>query len=190
MASSEASGAGVPNVTFRVCDASDELGDAEYDVAYARFLLTHVSDPSSVLAKMVRAVKPGGLVVVEDIDFSGHFSHPENEAFQRYQALYCESVHRRGGDPNIGPRLPGLLLDAGCEEVAMTVVQPAGMEGEVKLISPITMENIADAVIAESLATKEEIDGVVAELYAFAKDPGTVMSVPRIVQAWGRRPAG
>ena len=38
------------------------------------------------------------------------------------------------------------------------------------------------------LATREEIDDVVRELYEFAADPNTVAGMPRVVQSWGRRP--
>ena len=46
----------------------------------------------------------------------------------------------------------------------MNVVQPAGTQGEVKLLNPLTMENIADAVLAEGLASCVEIDQIVAEV--------------------------
>ena len=69
----------------------------------------------------------------------------------------------------------------------MNVVQPAGTEGEVKLLSPLTMENIADAVLAEGLASRVEIDQIVAELYEFARAPGTVGCAARVVEAWGHR---
>jgi len=69
----------------------------------------------------------------------------------------------------------------------MNVVQPAGTQGEVKLLNPLTMENIADAVLAEGLASCVEIDQIVAELYEFARAPGTVGSAPRVVEAWGCR---
>ena len=69
----------------------------------------------------------------------------------------------------------------------MHVVQPAGTTGEVKLLSPITLEAIADAVLAAGLTTPEQLAQTVDELYAFAATDGTVMSVPRIVQAWARR---
>ena len=52
------------------------------------------------------------------------------------------------------------------------------------------MENIADAVIADQLATGEEIDQIVRELYEYAADPMTIAGTPRIVQVWGRKPAG
>lgn len=65
----------------------------------------------------------------------------------------------------------------------MNVVQPAGTEGEVKLLNPLTMENIEDAVLAEGLASRAEIDKIVAELYEFARATGTVGSAPRVVEA-------
>ena len=70
----------------------------------------------------------------------------------------------------------------------MSVAQPAGLDGEVKLISPLTMENIADAVIAEDLASRTEIDRIVDELYVYARMPGTIGCMPRVVESWGQRP--
>ena len=72
--------------------------------------------------------------------------------------LYTETVRRRGGDANIGPRLPKLLTEAGFEGIEMNVVQPAGTNGEVKRMTPVTMENIRDAVLAEELASRDDID--------------------------------
>ena len=88
-----------------------------------------------------------------------------------------------------GLRLPNLLTDVGFEKVELTVVQPMGINGEVKLLNPITMENIADAVLQDNLASREEIDELVQELYEFAENPRTVAGLPRIFQAWGHKAA-
>ncbi|MGH7515238.1 MAG: hypothetical protein ACREOQ_20225 [Gemmatimonadales bacterium] len=50
--------------------------------------------------------------------------------------------------------------------------------------------NIADTVLAEGLATREELDAAVASLTALTDDPRSVVGLPRIVQVWGRKPAG
>ncbi|HUB65092.1 MAG TPA: methyltransferase domain-containing protein [Methylocella sp.] len=187
----EAAAAGIRNVEYRLLDARNMDGDLGplFDVVYARFLLTHLQDPSLAVAAFYRYLRPGGLVIVEDIDFSGYFTYPASEAFQRYKELYCTLVRRRGGDPDIGPRLPFLLTDGGFERVDMTLVQPIGTSGEVKLLNPITLENIADAILQDGLASRQEIDGMVEDLTRFADNPRTVAGVPRIIQAWGRRPA-
>jgi hypothetical protein len=75
------------------------------------------------------------------------------------------------------------------------VVQPAGMtpeghEGDIKLVTPLTLENIADSAIAEGLVTGDELEAVIDELYRLASDTTTVLAIPRIVQAWGYRAAG
>jgi SAM-dependent methyltransferase len=187
----EADAQGIRNVEFRLLDirTPDENFQSSFDAVYARFLLTHLADPSRAVAAFYRYLRPGGLVTVEDTDFNGCFTYPESTACQRCLELYCKVVRRRGGDPNIGPRLPTLLTDGGFEKVEMAVVQPMGTQGEVKLMIPITLENIADAVLQDGLASREEIDALMQELYRFAKNPRTVAGLPRIIQAWGRRPA-
>lgn len=176
------------NVEFRLVDITERDLETEFDFVYSRFVLTHLRDPAKAVAKMYKAARPGAVLAVVDIDFRGHFCYPDCVAFRRYVELYTQAVERRGGDANIGPRLPRLLNQAGFRGVQMNVVQPAGTEGEVKLMTPITMENIADAVVAEGLASRREIDQIVALLYDFAHDPSTVLSAPRIVEAWGYRP--
>lgn len=188
IARDEASQLGLTNVDFRTLDMRDEPAAGEFDFVYSRFLLTHLSDPAAALRTMFASLRPGGQIAVEDIDFSGHFTYPRSEAFDRYHALYCATVTRRGGDPNIGPRLPFLLRECGFVDVGVSIVQPVAMTGETKLINPLTMENIAGAVLEDGLATGEEIDRIVRELYDQAADPNTIAGTPRVVQAWGRRP--
>src|SRR5262245_9133270 len=49
------------NVEFRHVDASICPEEWEYDLVYARFLLTHLSDPEKCLNTMLNACKPGGM---------------------------------------------------------------------------------------------------------------------------------
>jgi len=188
LARHEAAQLNVSNVEFQVLDIRESDLTVAFDLVYARFVLTHLSDPDSVVGSIHRLLKPGGLVILEDIDFSGHFVYPESRAFNRYHELYCAVVQKRGGNPNIGPQLPLMLRQSGFEDIQVSVVQPMGLEGEVKVITPLTLENIADAVIKEELATREEISDLVRDLYDFVADPETLAGTPRVVQTWGRRP--
>jgi SAM-dependent methyltransferase len=176
----------IPNVEFRVGDVFDAPNDSErFDVIYVRFVLTHLPDPLAALQSLTQRLAPGGVVVAEDIDFRGHFCYPESAAFDRYVDWYSTAVRNRGCDPDIGPRLPSLLSQAGLTNVDMNVVQPAGRDNEAKLITPITLEAIAESVLAAQLATPQLLGDTVGQLYELASDSTTVMSLPRIVQAWG-----
>ena len=135
----------------------------------------------------MKACKVHGIIVVEDIDFSGSFCYPACPAYERYVELYQNVVKSRRGDPNIGPRLPALLRKAGAIGVQINVVQPTHIEGEGKLMASITMERISGAVISEKLVTKDEVQQIVSELNNAAADFQTVMSLPRVFQVWGKR---
>ena len=184
IARAEAEAQGLDNVAFEYSDITRDIPEGPFDFIHARFVLTHIPNPAEALARMKSVLAPGGVVVIEDIDFRGHFSHPESAALTRYVALYTEMVRRRGGDSNIGARLPLLFADAGFASPRMHIVHPAGHEGEVKLMSPITLQNIAPALLRAGLATEDEIGALVQELYAFASTPGTVAAMPRIVEVW------
>jgi len=133
-------------------------------------------------------MRPGGTIVVEDIDFGGHFCDPHCDAFYRYTELYVAAAKLRGVDAFIGRRLTRLLDGAGFADVGSSLVQPYGRSGDVKQVSSLTLAAIGDAIVAAKLATAEEIATLKLELLAFAARPDTTLAFPRIFQAWGRKP--
>lgn len=182
----EADQYGLSNILFEVQDVTKWKPGELFDYVYARFLLTHLSDPGAIISTLRRYMRPGGMVILEDIDFRGHFAQPECPALLRYVEWYTRSVQRRGGDPNIGPRLPGMLLQAGFKDVRINLVHPVSLKGGIKLLTCVTLENIADAVLQDKLATKDELEQTIEELYVFARNSHTVLAGPRVFQAWGR----
>ncbi|HYC31990.1 MAG TPA: methyltransferase domain-containing protein [Gemmatimonadales bacterium] len=180
--------AGLGNVEFIVADVTTWSETAAYDAVYGRFIVSHLPGRPAIVARMAGALRPGGVLVLEDIDFTGSFCRPANAAFERYCELYTEVVGRRGGDANAGRDLYCFCLDAGLRDVRVRVVQPThGGRPAEKELHLSTMVNIADNVALEGLATREELDDIIAELTAFTADPRTVLGCPRIFQTWGRK---
>jgi ubiquinone/menaquinone biosynthesis C-methylase UbiE len=93
--------------------AQSEWGS--FDVAHTRFLLEHLPDPLTVVRSMVRAVKPGGRIVLEDEDHEIMRLWPEPVGFRETWEAYIESYRRAGNDPHIGKRMIELLCAAGAE---------------------------------------------------------------------------
>jgi len=189
IARAEAATQQLDNIEFRVGDLEECDLPQQLDFAHARFVLSHLRDPGGVLAKLRAALKPGGIIVAVDTNFHGLFSHPDSPSVHRYVDMYATTLKRRNGDADIGLRLPELLAQAGFEDVKIGIVQHAGTSGDTKLISPITLESVADAVVAEGIASRATVEKLVAELYDFARDPNTVLSGPRIIETWAHRPS-
>jgi len=183
----EAARQGLSHVEFRDGNVLEWSEESAYDLIYARFLLTHLRDRDVLVARMRRALRPGGVLAVEDIDFTGYFCHPSNDAFNRYVELYRAVVLLRGGDPDIGPKLHNLLFQAGFQSVSLHLVQPVHVDQEGKEICLSTLVNIAEAVLAEGITQEAELSAVISELERFTLDATTIVGFPRVFQAWGRR---
>jgi len=136
---------------------------------------------------MVRAARPGGRLVFEDVFFPGLVCYPSNAAFDRFVELYQAFARMKEGDAAIGVRLLGMALEAGLEEVRVGLVVPTFREGEGKLVTQVTMEHIREAVVGAGLAFDPEVDSIVGELGRLADDDRTLMSMAPTFQVWGRK---
>lgn len=177
----------VGNISFRHEEVYDLSEAVEYDIIFARFLLSHLSNPGLAISKMVSALKPGGWLVTEDVHFSGHFCYPPNKAFDTYLDWYARAVKFNGGDAEFGVKLYEHLSHAGLHDVQLEVAQPAGVTGPAKQMSLITLEKIRHSVLAASLATQEEFEKIDEELKAFTSEAHSIISMPRIFQVWGKK---
>jgi 2-polyprenyl-3-methyl-5-hydroxy-6-metoxy-1,4-benzoquinol methylase len=183
----EAGRRGYGHVEFHAASVLDLWPTGNAALVYARFVLTHLARPEDMLARAMGALAPGGLLVVEDIDFDGHFCDPPCPAFDRYLELYAAAAARRGADAFIGRRLVRLLDAAGFRDVDSSLAQPYGRAGEVKQIASLTFAAVSETLVTSSLATAGEVAEIAGELKAFAERPDSTLSLPRVFQAWGRR---
>jgi SAM-dependent methyltransferase len=176
------------SVTFRRLDAEGLTEQSAYDLVFARYLLSHLPRPQRAVEAMVRALRPGGRLVLEDVFFPGHVCYPANAAFARYLEIYQDVARtKEGGDAAIGPRLLGLALEAGLVEARVGLVVPTFRDGEGKRVAQVTMEHIREAAVGTGSATEDEVDDIVAELGRFADDERTLMSIAPTFQVWGRK---
>lgn len=167
---------------------AEELEESNaFDVVYSRFLLSHLADPADVLWRMYRALRPGGRLVVEDIDITAHTHWPSSTAFNRYVALYAASARARGADPSIGPRLAGMFIEAGLTDVDLVISMPVFLSGQGKTIARRTLATIAGSAIAAGLTDGEEIERLLAELAEHENLTESIQSTAQVFQVIGRR---
>jgi SAM-dependent methyltransferase len=178
---------GLANVEFRNANVNDWNEPAAYDLVYCRLLLEHLSNPIDLLRRVWRAVKAGGMIVAEDGDFEGLFSHPPNEGYAFWADTYCRVTRRRGGDPAFGRKLYACFLEAGIPNPSVQLLQHARITGEAKSLSLLTLDATADAIVAGGIASESEVASARTSLDEATKDPQTVLGGPRIFQVWSRR---
>jgi hypothetical protein len=91
---------------------------------------------------------------------------PRRPAHTRYNQLFDELITRRGGDANIGLKLPVLLRQAGLGGVGLRIVQPAFITGPVKHVHAVTLTSISESLVAEGMVSAQDARTLHAELVA------------------------
>jgi len=172
------------------CLSAHELDSlpSGFDVVYARYLLSHLADPQDALNKMATAARPGGTVVLEDIDFDLHTAQPRPAAFDRYLELYAKVVRGKGGDPYLGRRLYAMAVAAGLQDVKATVQVTVFAEGNPKRISSLTFLGIREALLRDGHLDADEFEAILAGLTELEALPNSTISLAGTFQVWGRRP--
>jgi 2-polyprenyl-3-methyl-5-hydroxy-6-metoxy-1,4-benzoquinol methylase len=168
------------------------LDVAAYDLVHARAVLEHVPARDDVLPRLVSALKPGGWLLVEDVDFA----EPTGPALARYMspttaAAATERIFRAtaavfaavGADPSYGRRLPTALAEAGLVDIAAEVHAPV-VTGGTESWTRGTIEQLADRLVGTGMTSPADIE----LLLTTTAQPSTRYLTPLMVSAWGQRP--
>jgi SAM-dependent methyltransferase len=176
-----------PNLDVRRHDLrTEELPGDEFDLVHARLVLEHLPERDRVLSRLFRALRPGGWLLIEAVDYvSGA------PISQRGSDLFARTLHRRlelmreaGLDPYYGRQLPAELRARGLLET--------GSEGRVWIMEGgsaaarwfgLSMAQLRDRLISSGRLSASEID----EMLDLFEDPKFAAWTPVIVSAWGRR---
>jgi SAM-dependent methyltransferase len=153
--------------------AEQEWGS--FDVAHTRFLLEHVPDPLAVVKTMVRAVRPGGRVVLEDDDHDLLRLWPEPPGLMAVWQAYMRSYDRLGNDPIVGRRLVQLLQEAGAQPHRNTWIFFGSCAGHPDF--GYYVQNLGHI-----------LDGARAPILSMGITPGQVDDLLAALDVWRRRP--
>jgi ubiquinone/menaquinone biosynthesis C-methylase UbiE len=164
---------------------SDPIGVNDFDLVHARALLQHLAEREAVLDAMIAAAKPGGWVVVSDVDWIQFDAQPVPEPFATLsRTLRDLSASRHGYDGTWGRMLVDAFTRRGLADV--------NGRGEVW-----TMRGGTDSAEWYVAALDRALDVIPAELFptgfdaraaiAQARDPAFAILSPISVTAWGRK---
>ena len=161
-----------------------------FDLVHARLVLAHVRERAAALTSMVRALRPGGWLLLEEADpvmqplacpdESGPAQRLANKLKRDFRTLMAQ----RGVDLSYGRTLPRLLRATGLVDIDADASFP--MTGTAcNLLEQATIAQIRDRLVTAGLATNEEIDQHLGDVGAGLLD----LATSPLIAAWGRKPA-
>ena len=171
---------------------TDPIEEAAYDLVHSRDVLEHIPERELVLDRMVAALKPGGWLVAEDVDFTSALrldGFGEMDDDMQFEGTTWEAAARamraRGIDAEYGRRLPWRLRARGLTDVSAEV-----RAGFIRAGTPtcqlyaLSMKQLRPLMLEGGLS-EEDFQRL---LNLIAHDDFMGFG-PVHVAAWGRKPA-
>ncbi|QKG21660.1 class I SAM-dependent methyltransferase [Actinomadura verrucosospora] len=167
----------------------DEPPAETFDLVHARLVLVHLADRDRALRTMVEALRPGGVLLIEDADpalqpLACPDEHgPDERLANRIRNGFRALLAERGADLAYGRTLPRLLRGAGLGDVRADAFFPLTSPA-CGVLEAATIRQLRDRLIAAGHATPEEIERY---LDAIASGRLDITTSP-LISAWGRKP--
>jgi SAM-dependent methyltransferase len=160
--------------------------DGDFDLIHARLLLEHIPERDLVLSKLVRALAPGGRLVIEALDYASAVAVSEHGAQEHTdsQLVRLGEFARAGIRTDYGRHLPRLMHACGLAEV--------GHEGRVYVMEggsagarwfKLSMAQLQSKLRGPDKLSQAEID----RMLALFDDPDWAALSPIIFACWGKR---
>jgi len=155
-----------------------------FDFIYSRLLFQHLSNPLMALENVKNWLAPEGRFCICDVDDRWINISPDSDAFQTLKARSSTSQRKRGGDRQVGIKLPEYFSRAGFEDIQTSCLllstQILGKEkfSEIVLgyMVSASQEEDASAARNELLSIREQLFsdhgwGAIAVFFVSGKNP-------------------
>jgi SAM-dependent methyltransferase len=159
-----------------------KLPESVFDVVHARLVLEHIPERDRVLDHLVRTLRPGGSIVVEDYDWTAFGFDSADGVEQRATEGILELMAAAGFDRTYGRTIVGALADRGLGDVHGT-----GRSLVIDDTHPgfaffrLSFEQLAPRAVEAGLMTDEDASVVGGRL----RDGGVRIITPTLVSAVG-----
>jgi SAM-dependent methyltransferase len=167
----------------------DPVPEAEFDLIHSRLVLTHLPERDAVLRKLVRALKPGGWLQLDELDMSycPVLLVPDRRAalvYEKFQAAKAALWAAAGADGTWGRRVAEAMTDAGLEAVdPLPVVHQWHAESPGLRLQLHHTYHLRDRLLARGLTERE-----LAEVRSLMTNPRFRSSSTVMYSVHGRRP--
>jgi ubiquinone/menaquinone biosynthesis C-methylase UbiE len=183
--------AGNPRVRLVCGDAQDmEFPTSSFDVVYSRMLMEYLTDKEKAVAEMVRVCRPGGVVLLQDLDGQLVWHYPEDAALKKALDVVTASFAETGFDPFVGRKLFWLARNAGLESVDVQVECYHLIAGEVdpEIYQQWELKlEIAKPWMARALGGERDAEERAQQFLQYLRRPDT-LTYSNVFTVTGRKP--
>jgi len=92
-----------------------------FDVVLCRLMLEYIAEPQQAIAQMTRVARPGGRVILQDLDGQLVWHYPPDPVLEEAIDAVLEALAATGFDPYVGRKLFWHARAAGLQDITVRV---------------------------------------------------------------------
>lgn len=181
-------------VEFQETELEEFSTDRRFDALIGRFILLYLPDPAATIRRLLRFVRPGGIVVFHEVDFTdSSSSDPKCAMWDEAYGLISHVFRQAGIPPDFGRRVGKTFLDAGLSFPTLCADVTAG-GGKGSFLYPwlaYTLASVKPQLDALGIASPEfPLDSSLTRAIEDAVvESGSQIMGPTLIGAWARKPS-
>jgi SAM-dependent methyltransferase len=170
--------------------ADAHLPRAHFDVIFARWVFLFLPDPAMHVRQLAAALRPGGVLAIEDYQRETLRMIPPPAQWERFLAADYAFFETQGGHASIGAQLPLLFTQAGLELVDITPTVRSGHPGSPvwNWLSAYFVGGVIDRLVGLAGFTAADARQLKRDWIAASKEPASLLIGPALIDVIGRKP--
>jgi ubiquinone/menaquinone biosynthesis C-methylase UbiE len=165
------------------------LPSGQFDLVHCRFVFATVGWAEAILTEMLRLLRPGGCIAIQEPDGSCWNVSPRNAAWSSLKTAIMGAFRVVGGNFNAGLHTYGILRAAGMEDVLQrnAVLACCGRHPYKQL--PLQFAGwLRSRILEGGLMSEHRLASCMSHARMIASDPGSVMTTFIVTQVAARKP--
>jgi ubiquinone/menaquinone biosynthesis C-methylase UbiE len=159
-----------------------------FDLVHIRFLFAPIGRETELLSEMLRLVRPGGIVAIQEPDASCWNVAPPSSSWTMLKNAILTAFRAGGGDFDAGCRTFSMLRAAGLEQITQrNAVLAATGSHPYKRLPLQFATSLRKRILDGKLLSEAELDECLAEVAVIADDPASVMTTFIVTQVAGQK---
>ncbi|QLY28461.1 class I SAM-dependent methyltransferase [Nocardia huaxiensis] len=167
--------------TARIDLVTGELPESAFDFVHTRFVLLHIAQRDIVLRRLIRALAPGGLLLLEEGDGLG-VHHEMPGAFGEVWRAFARATEAAGANQSWARNLPAHLQSLGLTDIHAEATIPMFRGAS----PPARMWRLTWTKSTETLMAQGLSPTVIAAAQAELNDHQRWFHAPPTVRVWAR----
>jgi SAM-dependent methyltransferase len=163
------------------------LPEKYYNLIFVRWVIGFVPRPEKFMERLIKSLRPGGIIAIQDYYYEGLSLFPKGGPFDRVPDLVRAYYHSAGGDPYVTGKIPAWFRKQGLQLIDYTPnSQAGGHQSKIMEWAEMFFVLHLPRMAGKGLLSEEDARDIIDDLLAHRQNPDAFFFSPVVIDVAGK----